>query len=398
LKILVISNLFPPRVLGGYEILCGQVAAALEARGHRVTVLTTDAGPETGQPAPVADVRRVLRLYLDLDRPPVPARPARQRIGEANRATVRGHVRSERPDVCFVWSELRLGVGAARGAQDEGVPLLFTLNDLHLGAHAQGDLRATPRAFARWFLERFVWPDTTVAGLDLRHVTCISRCVRDDLVAQGLPIAHAKVVHQGIPVERFPAKEDPGSASAPLRVLYAGQLHAYKGVHTVLEAATILARQGVPPAVTIAGDGPAEYRARLAGLAAAAGAEVTFAGRLAHDAMPAVYREHDVLVFPSVWREPFGLTHLEAMASGTPVVSTTEGGPADFLEHGVNSLVFPKEDAVALAERIARLAGDEALRRALARTARAMVETRFSMRRYVDDLEALLREAAGGAP
>ena len=90
-----------------------------------------------------------------------------------------------------------------------------------------------------------------------------------------------------------------------------------------------------------------------------------------------------------------GLTHLEAMASGTPVASTADGGQAEFLEHDGNALVFPKGDAAALAAALARLLDDGALRTRLAREARAMVENRFTMRRYVDDLEALLARNKG---
>ncbi len=397
LRILVLSNLFPPNVLGGYEILCGQVCAELERRGHRVTVLTTPSGPDGGMPCPVADVRRDLRLYLELGEPPRMFRGRRHAVGLANRGVARDLVRRERPDVCFAWSQLRLTIGAARGVQDEGVPTLFTMNDEHVAGFAAAPFSAAPRGLARWVLERLVWPDITLRGLDLRHVTCISRCVRDNLVASGVPIEGARIIHQGIPVDAFPCKDDPGSAHDPLRVLYAGQLHAYKGVHTVIEAATLLARRGRTLELRIAGDGPADYRARLERLAGESGVDVRFLGRVPQTALAAMYREHDLFVFPSVWQEPFGLTHLEAMASGTPVLSTADGGHGEFLEDGINALVFAKEDAAGLADRMARLADDEPLRRRLALTAREQVETSYSMTRYVDDLEAMLAEVAGEA-
>ena len=130
---------------------------------------------------------------------------------------------------------------------------------------------------------------------------------------------------------------------------------------------------------------------RLAGFV---GAPVRFLGRVPHTEIAALYRSHDVFVFPSIWREPFGLTHLEAMASGTPVVSTTEGGPGEFLVDGENSLTFPKEDSESLADALARFAADPVLALRIARNARAMVEARFSLDRYVVDIEAFLGEAS----
>jgi glycosyltransferase involved in cell wall biosynthesis len=81
------------------------------------------------------------------------------------------------------------------------------------------------------------------------------------------------------------------------------------------------------------------------------------------------------------------------MASGTPVISTADGGHGEFLEDGVNALVFRKEDARQLAALLLRLLRDAPLRRRLALTARDVVAARFTVDRYVTDLEAFLVEA-----
>jgi glycosyltransferase involved in cell wall biosynthesis len=182
-----------------------------------------------------------------------------------------------------------------------------------------------------------------------------------------------------------------------MRLLYAGQLHDYKGVHVLLEAADRLARQGMRVAVTIAGDGPADYKARLEAFARGSAAPVAFLGRLPQDRLAAVYRTHDVLVFPSEWAEPFGLTHLEAMASGTVVISTAHGGQGEFLEDGINARVFPAGDAGALADRIAGVREAPDLARRIAAAARARVLRDFTVDRYAASLEALLAQAAAAA-
>jgi glycosyltransferase involved in cell wall biosynthesis len=175
-------------------------------------------------------------------------------------------------------------------------------------------------------------------------------------------------------------------------------LHPDKGVHVAVDAVGRLHAAGLPVRLTVAGHGPGDYPDSLRARAAACDAPADFVGRLPHEALPALYRDHDAFVFPSIWREPFGLTHLEAMASGTPVVSTADGGQGEFLEHGSNALVVPKADPAALADALALLARDGDLRRRLAATAREMVARRFSVDRYVDDLAALLATVAGGTP
>jgi spore coat protein SA len=110
-----------------------------------------------------------------------------------------------------------------------------------------------------------------------------------------------------------------------------------------------------------------------------------------HNELPALYRNNDIFLFTSTWREPFGLTHLEAMASGTPVVSTRDGGHGEFLRHMENSLVFEKENAAELADRILSLVRDGELRKRLAVAGRHEVEEHFTMSRYVNDLELFLQ-------
>ena len=162
---------------------------------------------------------------------------------------------------------------------------------------------------------------------------------------------------------------------------------------TVIEAAHSLGKR---VSLSIVGAGTPEYEAELKDQAAEGPADIELKGKVDHTLLPALYREHDIFVFPSIWPEPFGLTHLEAMASGLPVVSTAGGGQGEFLEDGVNSLVFKEEDAAGLANCLTRLMADEDFCRGLALEGRRVAVELFSVERYVTDLEAWLEEIAGG--
>jgi spore coat protein SA len=171
-------------------------------------------------------------------------------------------------------------------------------------------------------------------------------------------------------------------------------LHPYKGVHTLIEAAHIVSSWNeIPPLeVSVVGDGPEEYKRQLQDMAFQGRARVEFLGKVPHAKLARLYREHDIFVFPSTWQEPFGLTHLEAMASGTPVISTAGGGHGEFLRDRENALVFEKEKADQLAWHILCLIRDRNLSRRLATRARVVVEREFSLERYAADLEAFLQE------
>jgi glycosyltransferase involved in cell wall biosynthesis len=150
----------------------------------------------------------------------------------------------------------------------------------------------------------------------------------------------------------------------------------------------------IPPfTLTVVGKGPEDYTNSLKEAAAQTSFPVDFRGLVPHAEMPAVYQEHDVFVFPSIWEEPFGLTHLEAMASGLPVVSTANGGQGEFLVDDGNALTFLPEDVAGLARQLTRLLTDDDLYGRLAHAGRATAVEGFSFSRYVDELEALLAQA-----
>jgi glycosyltransferase involved in cell wall biosynthesis len=396
LRILVVSNLFPPRVLGGYEILAGQVAEVLERAGHAVTVLASPDAPERTRPLALADVRPELRLFTPFPRRVHGrARLARWRAGVHNRRVTLRVIDQVRPDAALVFSQQRLGLGAALALRERGVPTLFTLNDEHLLGFLPAPFGWAPRRLLAWAFDRFVRPGDTLPAIDLAAATAISRVTRDRLVDGGAPVQRAAILFQGIPVERFPCKPEPGALGSPLRVLYAGQLHPDKGVHTLIEAVGRV-QAALPVELEVAGDGPAGYVERLKDQARGCPAAVRFLGQLPHGDLPALYRAAHVFVFPSEWAEPFGLTHLEAMASGTPVISTTEGGHGEFLRHRDNCLAYPGGDAARLAESLEALARDPEMARHLALRARREVEERFTIQAYAAGLVDLLRAARAG--
>ena len=397
-RILTVTNLYPPHYLGGYELLCRQVMQELAARGHEIMVLTSTHGSgETVESLDGLEVRRTLLLDTPFGEPASVSRMRRLRAGRHNARDFRDAVQAFHPELVFVWSQLRLTIACTRASEALGLPTVCTMNDPHLGSFVASPFRPTPKGVVRWLGDRTVFRGTTLLGLRLDRVTCISKTLKDDLLALNVPVEQSQVIYQGIPLEQFPLKEQPGTLGAPPRLLYAGQLHPYKGVHTLLEGAGMLKRDhNLSLQLSIAGDGPAEYREQLMRQADEEGLNAAFLGRVPHGELPALYRNNDIFVFASTWREPFGLTHLEAMASGTPVISTCDGGHGEFLRHMENALTFEKGNARELAARILTLVQDGELRGRLALSGRREVEENFTMKRYVDDLERFLWDAQRG--
>ena len=222
----------------------------------------------------------------------------------------------------------------------------------------------------------------------LRHVQFVSECLKRDALQKGQDVANARVIHWGVDADRLQMTEKPEQLK---RLLFVGQVTRHKGVHTAVEALNLLVQSGHETAtLTIVGDSAAkDFQAQLRRMISSYQLEkhVQFTGLVQREDTPRIYREHDVLIFPSVWDEPFSITVLEAMASGLAVVGTATGGSGEILEDGVNALIFEKENAEQCAGCIARLFSDQQLFEQVRRRGRCTIEQKHRLEQMVDTIE-----------
>jgi len=210
--------------------------------------------------------------------------------------------------------------------------------------------------------------------------------------------AKCRVVPLGIDLGRFDAF-DPDRVAAwraklgtPL-VLFVGRFRYYKGLDYLLEALRL-----VPEArLGLVGDGPEGPRLRRLVAQYGLGSRVTFLGTLSDDELPAIYRAADVYVLPATERsEAFGISLLEAMAAGLPVITTELGTGTSYVnQHGETGLIVPPRDPGALAAALAELLADPERRRAMGAAGRKRVEAEFTLDRLVKDVLRVYGEVLG---
>lgn len=204
------------------------------------------------------------------------------------------------------------------------------------------------------------------------------------------------LVPPGVDTSQFvPPADDPAGT---LTVLYAGRMQRasrWKGVQVLLEAfAQVLA--DLPAArLVLAGDGddvPA-LRARASELGV--DGSVSFAGALAGADLVRAYQDADVVVLPSLTEaESFGMTLVEAMACGRPVVASRVGGIPGVVRDGVDGLLVPPGDVVALAGGLRRLLADPVLRATLGTAGRQAAVSRWDWRHPTAATLRILRDVA----
>lgn len=176
-------------------------------------------------------------------------------------------------------------------------------------------------------------------------------------------------------------------------LLFVGRLRYYKGLPYLLEA-----MRQIPGTLIIAGTGPEAAtlgeQTYLSGIAD----RVHFLGDVSDAMLPAYYQAADLFVLPSSHRsEAFGIVLLEAMASGTPVISTElSTGTSWVNQSGTTGLVVPPRDPDALAQAVNSLTGDHERMQEMAMNAQARAREEFDLPILIDRLLTLYEDILDG--
>lgn len=385
--------MYPPHHYGGYELVWESAVDHLREAGHDVRVLATDT--RTDATAPDCDhVFRELRWSL-VNGDFVPL-SVRQRIALArhNHRVLAHHLSGHRPQAVAWWSMGGLTLTMLETVRRQRVPAVAFVHDdwLDYGLWADSWLHMFRgrRPVLSSAAEALIGIPASVDFGSAARYLFVSEHTRRHAEAQGLELRQTAVAPSGV----HPQFIDPvPSDEWEWRLLYVGRLDPRKGVDTAVEALAALPSQA---RLELAGGWDTREEGRLRVLAEQRGVldRVRFLGQLDRAQIRAAYARCNVVVFPVVWEEPWGLVPIEAMGRGRLVVATGRGGSGEYLRDGENCLLFPAGDHTALARAVSRLAEDPVLRDRLRggglRTAPRHTETIFN--RQVE--EAILSAAA----
>lgn len=192
--------------------------------------------------------------------------------------------------------------------------------------------------------------------------------------------------------EGEPAANDP---SAPV-VLYTGRLASVKGILPLLEATKEVLATFRQVRFVLAGSWQMMETPRQLGFGldgSAANGSVRWLGHVSWRQLADWYRRATVFVMPSYY-ETFGISCLEAMAFGLPVVATAAGGLPEVVVDGVTGILVPAGDPAALAGAIVRLLRDPELRRRLGEAGRERVLAEFTAERVVKEMLPIYLQAS----
>lgn len=414
MKICIITQYFPPQVIGGGELAAYVLARSLANRGHIVSVLTSD-------PSRLVTFRSVSPLYVHELRDGIAVHKvlglktlnwvqtnlsefiSHEFFSLHGIVVISNFLRTAKPDIIHALNidSIPPALVAARICR---VPIVATINS-YLVVCPKGDKLKTDGKICkdkcsvlsakhcllsdyesrRWrgllFLEDFLW--SFILRTCVKHINkivAISSYIKTTLLQQGISSGKVEVIPEMADTVLFRTRVDLASARKELGlspvdkvVLYAGAVFNFrKGSAVLLKAMAAIVKTMPDVKLVITGNVPKkEMKAiEVSGLKK----NVICTGFLPRNRIPRIYAAADVVVFPSIWPEPFGLVLTEAMCMGKPIVASKVGGITDIVQNGVNGLLTEPNDTDGLATAIITLLNDTKLAKRLSESGKVSVE------------------------
>ncbi|MDY0293107.1 MAG: glycosyltransferase [Candidatus Methanomethylophilaceae archaeon] len=348
---------------------------ALEAAGHEVVVAAPDPGESGRLPGvvyfPAAEFRSYPGYYLPLFR--------------SNKMQVIGSLDA---DVIHIHGIALMAVKALLCARELGIPSVATFHTMVEDTMEYYSPIKMPRELAgrlvwtylRNFLKR---PDAIIAP---------TQSTADELLAKGARPREVRIIPTGIDTSRFRTGED-GTAIRGRHglegknvLIHVGRISYEKDIGVIVDALAHLPEDTV---LLMAGKGPAEESIRALAAEKGVGSRVFFAGFVPDGELVSYYAAADVAVSASRF-ETQGLSVLEAMAMGLPVVCTAHRAFADFVKDGENGFLFDGGGTECAAAVRRALASGEGIRRNARRTAESF-SIEVSAAKHIDVYEFAIR-------
>jgi glycosyltransferase involved in cell wall biosynthesis len=374
------------------DIGLSELTRRLADQGHQVTIYAQRQQPDVPGRAELHDGVRV--EHIDAGPVQAPGEDGEQEeAGLLDRVPAfSGPLRSswerERPDVVHAlrWTS---GLAALAAARDHRIPVVQEFGSL--GVTQRRDRVGTDgAAAARIRLEPAI--GRSAAAVVATHSGEVS-----DLASFGVHRSSIRVVPWGVDTGTFTPEGPVAKRNGRPRLLTAADLTERAALQTLLRALT-----RVPGAELMIVGGPARGQLRADGayaeLARFAGAlgiadRVIFPGQVARSAMPALLRSADLVVSTCQY-EPSGMTSLEAMACGTPVIAPPVDGHADAVVDGTTGILIPPGRPALLAQRIRQLLAHPMLLEAYGVAAVDRARSRYSWDRIAAETLAVYETAA----
>lgn len=357
MKILLISNVFPPGFVGGYELAALDCAAAFFAHGHEIRVLTSDYFQDDSGELERLKVERSLQCsyvshHLNTLETKVLAREGYY-VNTFNLRKIGSAIRRFEPDVVMLWNLMGLGtLGIIEFLQAAGVPVMLYLMDNVFGMVDRSSCLYD--RYVAVFGEPHFTSSTKVVAMSRNIIGEISHNL--GFIPEDIQYIPAWMPQSAVAPEPERREKD-----AHVRFVVCSRIAPHKGVDLVAEAAEQLVRQGDTAfSIEVYGAGQVAMfmqQVHARGLAD----HVSYGGCKAKAEIIPLFRRYDALLFPTWPREAFGFNVVEAAGGGCFPIMTGGIGASEWFIDNVDSMKIRRtpQDLAAAMQRTMWMTSEE---------------------------------------
>ncbi len=404
MKLLVITDSYPPHHSGGYEIRCKDVLDHLMLRSHDVEIITTMivGGPKN-------ESKEIFRQFHTVD----VSTPLLQRVyyDYKDIKFLRQRINSFQPDIIYLWHVVNFTRAIFPYLSDTNIPIVYDEggNGLILAFKNHGfwysmierksnfPIRNKIKKILAIVVSRlsgnlikmnWVWP--------VINAYFNSNSVLEDAKKSGVPLNLMKTIHSGIDISRFPFQSR-DACQTPVRIIVPGRIERSKGMRDAILLVQSLIRNNIPTKCTIVGKiGSKIYYDELCRLVSDFGLNhsIEFLPMLDQTALAKLYQKSDICFFPSYRKYGLSRIPLEAMSSGCLVLSYGNEGSNEIILSNETGFIIPDENIDSVLSIIDNLIREPDQFKRIIESARLTIEKTYSMERYIDSVEDFLFESA----
>jgi len=345
MKVLCISNYYPPYFEGGYELSVQESMDYLRSRGHEIHVLCGHKGfpkahtiyPDFSTP----EVHRCLQ-YIDY----IHASALNKHLTEVhNYRTCLRACKIINPDIVYFGNQKAISLAPVLAVQKLNIPRVFDMGDDWMKPYYGPGVK---KALYRWI--KSTLPCFVGGTVHLSPVISVSHWLAEDLkTLYGADDVH--VVPRAVELATSPPKP----FTHPIKFLFAGRIDPQKRVHLLIEAARLEKESHPDFCVDVYGDGDPEYFDECRRLIRDHLLNDVFHFKGFKASLRELLPSYHVMIMPTMMKEPFGRVVIEAMAAGLIVIATNAYGPAEIIDNGKDSLLFERGNPQAMAQCIIEL-------------------------------------------
>ncbi len=382
MKILIVSDDFPPKSFGGAGIVASNLANSLKDRGHSVSVFTANENYH---------ISERWRSYLGLYNP--------KAIKDFKKILI-----DFKPDIVHFHNiHSHISYYTIVLAKKSGAKVFVTLHDAMSVYYGKVPVKNGDTKYKVTLFEMFKVFGLRVnifRNIVIRYIFSyadkiftVSDSLREFLSING--IKNTITIHNGIDVDDFKIYPDIvreyrnnlGLKDTDKVLLFGGRLSNMKGAKLTIDSYIKVLNKVHDVKLMIVGNVP-KHDSDLIKYAKDKNVfdKIIFTGWIDHENMATIYHLSDIVLVPSIYLDPFPNINLEAMACGKPIVGTIYGGTKEVVRHGVNGLLIDPFDIEIYSKTVTTMLNDKELQSDMGKKGKDIVEKEFSIDKQIDEI------------